>query len=162
MTQPSLIGQGWLSVVTRPSPMPRSRSPQRFRITERSPPNRRRALIVEDEFWIAMGLEAEMHALGFDVCDLAANSQNAFLCAMEDQPDVVLMDVCLEGGREGIEAARWLREVCDVPIVFVTGYSDGDTIERIHEQVPGAPVLRKPVRLDHLAIAMAEAIQPHH
>ena len=162
MAQPSLIGQGWLSVVTRPSPMPRSRSPQRFGSTERSPPNRRRALIVEDEFWIAMGLEAEMHALGFDVCDLAANLQNAFVYAMEDQPDVVLMDVCLEGGREGIEAARWLREVCDVPIVFVTGYSDGDTIERIHEQVPGAPVLRKPVRLDHLAIAVAEAIQPHH
>jgi hypothetical protein len=39
--------------------------------------------------------------------------------------------------REGIEIARWLREVCDVPIVFVTEQTDEDTAERIHEQVPG-------------------------
>jgi CheY-like chemotaxis protein len=61
------------------------------------------------------------------------------------QHDVALVDVCLDGGREGIEAARWLREVCEVPVVFVTGYNDPDTIERIHERVPGAPVLPKPV-----------------
>jgi hypothetical protein len=48
MAQPSLIGQGWWSIVARPYPMPRSRSPQRLS-TERSPPNRRRVLIVEDE-----------------------------------------------------------------------------------------------------------------
>jgi DNA-binding NarL/FixJ family response regulator len=142
--------------------MPRSRSPQRLRSTEPSPPNRRRALIVEDEFWIAMGLEAEMHALGFDICDLVPDAENAFSRAMSDLPDVVLMDVCLDGGREGIKAARWLREVCEVPIVFVTGYADRNTVERIHQQVPDAPVLHKPVVLDHLADAVAEVTQPHH
>ena len=115
----------------------------------------RRALIVEDETMIALGLEADMHALGFDICDLVADGQEAFLHAMSDQPDVVLMDVNLEGGREGIEAARWLREVCDVPIVFVTGCTDRDTVKRIHEQVPGAPVLPKPVWRDRLADAVA-------
>ena len=115
----------------------------------------RRALIVEDETMIALGLEADMHALGFDICDLVADGQEAFLHAMSDQPDVVLMDVNLEGGREGIEAARWLREVCDAPIVFVTGYTDRDTVKRIHEQVPGAPVLPKPVWRDRLADAVA-------
>lgn len=55
------------------------------------------------------------------------------------------MDVNLEGGREGIEVARWLREVCKAPVVFITGYTDRDTIARIREQVPGAPVLPKPV-----------------
>jgi DNA-binding response OmpR family regulator len=115
----------------------------------------RRALIVEDETMIALGLEADMYALGFDICDLVADGQEAFLHAMSDQPDVVLMDVNLEGGREGIEAARWLREVCDVPIVFVTGCTDRDTVKRIHEQVPGAPVLPKPVWRDRLADAVA-------
>ena len=162
MAQPSLIGQGWWSSIsTRPSPEPRP-APQRLRSTERSPPNRRRALIVEDEFWIALGLEAEMLALGFDVCDLATNGYEASIRAMEDQPDIVLMDVNLEGGREGIEVAMGLRRLCDAPIVFVTGHFDRHTIERIHEQVPGAPVLPKPVLLDHLANAVAEAIQPHH
>jgi len=75
-----------------------------------------------------------------------------------NQPDIVLMDVCLDGGREGIEAGRWLREVCGVPVVFVTGYDDPDTIERIHERVPGAPVLAKPVYREGLADAVAETI----
>jgi len=122
---------------------------------------RRRALIVEDEPWFAMSLEADMQALGFD-CDLAANGQDAFLQAMEDAPDIVLMDVNLEGGREGIEAARWLREVCDIPVVFVTAYSDPDTIERIHEQVPDAPVLAKVGYYNRLADAVAAVIPPLH
>ena len=85
-----------------------------------------------------------MHALGFDICDLAANGQQASELAMSNKPDVVLMDINLEGGREGIEVARWLSKVCEAPIVFVTGYTDRDTVERIHEQVPDAPVLTKP------------------
>jgi CheY-like chemotaxis protein len=104
-----------------------------------------------------MGLAADMQALGFDTCDLAANRQDAFLQAMEDAPDIVLMDVNLEGGREGIEAARWLREVCDIPVVFVTAYTDPDTVQRIHEQVPGAPVLAKPLYRQGLAKAVARA-----
>ena len=117
-------------------------------------PAPRRALIVEDEPVFAMGLAADMQALGFDTCDLAADGQNAFLQAMEDPPDIVLMDVNLEGGREGIEAARWLREVCDIPIVFVTAYTDHDTVERIHQQVPDAPVIARPLYRERLADAV--------
>jgi DNA-binding NarL/FixJ family response regulator len=62
---------------------------------------------------------------------------------MSNQPDVVLMDVNLEGGREGVEAPRRLREVCEAPIVFITRYTDRDTVGHIREQVPGAPVLAK-------------------
>ena len=120
----------------------------------------RRALIVEDEILIALDLEAEMHALGFDVCGLAPNARQARSLAMSNEPDVVLMDVNLEGGREGIEAARWLREVCETAVVFVTSYNDDDTVERIHQQVPGAPVLAKPVYRETLAGAVA-AVSKH-
>jgi DNA-binding response OmpR family regulator len=130
-------------------------------MAQRSPPHRGRALIVEDEILFAINLEADMHALGFDICDLAANGQQASMLAMSNQPDVVLMDINLEGGREGIEVARWLRKVCEAPIVFVTGYTDHDTVERIHEQVPGAPVLSKPVYGDRLADAVT-AVSPRH
>jgi DNA-binding response OmpR family regulator len=115
----------------------------------------RRALIVEDETVVALSLEAEMRALGFDICDLAANGQQASRLAMSNQPDVVLMDINLEGGREGIEVARWLRKVCEAPIVFITGYTDRNTVERVHAQVPGAPVLPKPVWGDRLVDAIA-------
>ena len=124
-------------------------------MAQHSPPRRRRALIVEDELVIALDLEDAMSALGFDICGLASTADTARSIAMDNQPDVVLMDVSLGGGREGIEAARWLREVCEVPIVFVTSYSDEGTIERIHEQVPGAPVLAKPVYPEILADAVA-------
>ena len=129
-------------------------------MAQRSPPHRGRALIVEDEIFFALNLEADMHALGFDICDLAANGQQASRLAMSNHPDVVLMDINLEGGREGIEVARWLSKICEAPIVFVTGYTDRDTVDRIHEQVPGAPVLSKPVYGDHLADAVA-AVLPH-
>jgi len=119
-------------------------------------PAQPRALIVDDEFLFALSLAADMQALGFASCDIAANGQDAFLQAMENTPDIVLMDVNLEGGREGIEAARWLREVCDIPIVFITAHTDRDTVERIHQQVPDAPVIAKTVYRDSLARTVAE------
>jgi len=124
-------------------------------MAQRSPPlHRRRALIVEDEAVIALSLEGDMRQLGFDTCDLAADEQEAFSHASSNQPDVVLMDVNLEGGCEGIDAAQRLREACDVPIVFVTACNDRDTLARIHRLVPGAPVLGKPVWRDRLADAV--------
>lgn len=120
-----------------------------------SPPHRRRALIVDDEIFFAVSLQADMRALGFEICDLAANRYQASKLAMSNRPDVVLMDINLEGGREGIEVARWLRKVCDAPVVFVTGYMDPDTVERIHEQVPGAPILPKLAYHTRLADAVA-------
>jgi two-component system, response regulator PdtaR len=122
----------------------------------------RRALIVDDEVIFALNMEADMQELGFDVCDLAANGHQAATLAMSNQPDVVLMDVNLEGGREGIEVARWLHELCDVPIVFVTGCLDPDTLARINKQVPGARVLTKPVFRDRLADAVAAVSPSHH
>ena len=123
-------------------------------MTQSSPQHRSRALIVEDEPLCALDLEAHMHELGFDSCHLVANGQEAFVQAMSNQPDIVLMDVNLEGSREGIEVAKQLREECDVPIVFVTAYTDRDTVERIHKVVPGAPLLPKPLWHDSLADAV--------
>ena len=96
-----------------------------------------------------------MFKLGFDVCALAPSAQKARSLAMNDLPDVALVDVYLGGSRDGIEVARWLREVCEVPIVFVTANNDADTVERIHDQVPDAPVLAKPVFRHQLADAIA-------
>ena len=115
----------------------------------------RRALIVDDEFLIAFDLESSMRELGFDVCTVASNERDAIELAKSQPPDVVVMDVYLGGTRAGIEAARWLREVCDAPIVFVTAHSDADTIERIHTVMPSAPVLSKPVYQETLANAVS-------
>jgi DNA-binding response OmpR family regulator len=119
--------------------------------------SRPRALIVEDEIVIALDLESAMEDLGYQVCALAPSERAARAVAMQEGPDVALVDVCLDGGREGIETARWLRDVCGVSIVFVTACDDEATVRRMRERVPGAPVLPKPVYRDRLADAVARA-----
>jgi response regulator of citrate/malate metabolism len=116
-----------------------------------------RALIVEDEILIALALDAEMKDLGFDVCGLAANARQAIAMAMEDEPDLAVMDIYLNGARDGIETARVLRDLCGVQVVFVTAYSDDEGLtERIQQQVPNAPVLTKPLYGHRLADAIAK------
>ena len=79
-----------------------------------------RALIVENEPLIAIDLEAILRALGFDVCGLASNPREAVELATSRRPDLVLMDVYLDEGLQGIKAAKWLRDACDIPVLFVT------------------------------------------
>jgi two-component system, response regulator PdtaR len=120
-----------------------------------SPSRRPRALIVEDEVMIALGLQAEMESMGFEVCGLAANARQAISLAMEDKPDLVVMDIYLNGARDGIEAARSLRETFGTPIVFISAYTnDNGIMDRVQRQVPDAPVLAKPLYGDHLACAI--------
>ena len=73
-------------------------------MAQRTTPQRRRALIVDDEIIFAINLEADMRELGFDLCDLASNGQQASALAMSNQPDVVLMDINLEGGAKGLRS----------------------------------------------------------
>src|SRR5262249_6780534 len=85
---------------------------------------------------------------------LAPNAQQAMSIAMNGKLDLVLIDIYLNGARDGIEAARCLRETFGAPIIFITAYTDDDGImERIHLQVPDAPVLAKPLYGDRLASA---------
>jgi response regulator of citrate/malate metabolism len=105
-----------------------------------------RALIVEDEFVIALDLEAQMRTLGFDVCGVTSNAREALSLAMHHAPDLTIMDVYLQGARDGIELARQIRDLLATPVIFITAYSDDDGLmERIRRQVPEAIVLPKPL-----------------
>jgi two-component system, response regulator PdtaR len=88
------------------------------------------------------------------VCGVAHTQAGARSLADSEHPDVILMDVSLEGGREGIEAARSLREAYGAEVIFVTGSTDQYTLDQIHKQVPGAPVVPKPVHHRRLAEAV--------
>ena len=111
-------------------------------------------LIVEDEPLIALDLQEAMLAVGFYVCGVAHTQAGARSLADSEHPDVILMDVSLEGGREGIEAAWSLREAYGAEVIFVTGSTDQYTLDQIHKQVPGAPVVPKPVNHRRLAEAV--------
>jgi CheY-like chemotaxis protein len=107
---------------------------------------------------IALDLEAQLRELGFQDCNIASDGRQALSHALNNRPNVAVVDVNLEGGREGIKVARRLRERYDLPIVFVTGCTDSDTIQRIRSKVPGAPVLPKPPWDDRLTEAVAGAL----
>lgn len=128
-----------------------------------------RALIVEDEILIAMDLEAQIRKLGFDVCGVTSNAREALSLAMEDPPDLAIMDIYLNGTRDGIEVARQIRNLFATPVIFITAYSDDDGLmERIRQYVPEAIVLPKPLYGNRLADTInrleqdkADALQPH-
>ena len=116
-----------------------------------------RALIVENEPLIAIALEATLRTLGLDVCGVASNPREAVELATSRRPNLVLMDVYLDEGLQGIKAAKWLRDACDIPVLFVTGHSDPDTVARIREVLPEVHVCAKPVVPHRLAEAIAGA-----
>ena len=116
-----------------------------------------RVLIVEDEPLIALDLEATLQTLGFDVCGRASNPREAVELATSRRPDLVLMDLYLEEGCEGTKAAKWLNDACDIPVLFVTGHGDRDTLQRIRRLLPQAQLYSKPVAADRLAEAISHA-----
>src|ERR1700674_6071123 len=88
-----------------------------------SPPPR--VMIVEDELFVAWHLESIVQDLRFDVCAIVPNAEEALEQLPAAEADVVLMDINLGGGMDGIEAARRIRENAPRPVVRVTGCRDG-------------------------------------
>ncbi len=89
-----------------------------------------RVMVVEDEGLVALSLEKKLSDLGYAVPAVAASGEEAIQRALECRPDVILMDIMLKGGTDGVTAAGSIREELDVPIVYLTAYSDPKTIER--------------------------------
>ena len=87
-------------------------------------------LVVEDDTHVAAVLEARLQSFGYDVCDIARTGPNAVRIAVDRSPDLVLMDILLEGDMNGVEAAELIHNQKDVPIIFITCLSDQDLLER--------------------------------
>lgn len=83
-----------------------------------------RVLIVEDEVIVAEDLRRSLNASGYDVVGHAMNGQEAIQIARHLRPDVILMDVILGGGTNGIQAARSIQRIIDTSIIYVTGQSN--------------------------------------
>ena len=94
-----------------------------------------RILIVEDEAIVAMDLRLHLQALGYEPVGTAGNAAEAYALAERANPDLALMDVSLEDGEDGIEAAGRLQAL-GVPVVFLTAYADEATLERAKRSRP--------------------------
>lgn len=118
-------------------------------------------LIAEDESLIAEELKDRIErSLGFDVIGVVASGEQAVARASERRPDLVLMDIHLRGAIDGIEAATRIRQVNDIPIVYLTAHSDPRTVDRAKATRPYGYLL-KPFAERDLRITLGVALANH-
>lgn len=116
-----------------------------------------RVLIVEDDGLLALDLSSMLEEWGGEAVGIATSAARAIRLARELTPDLILMDVRLQGATDGIEAAREIRDLHSCAVIFITAHSDPDTLQRIGELGP-LPVLSKPVDRATLLSAIWKAI----
>ncbi len=89
-----------------------------------------RILVVEDEGIIAKDIQNILKSLGYAVPAIASSGEGAIKKAAETFPDLVLMDIVLEGHMDGVEAAEQIRDRFGIPVVYLTAYADNKTLQR--------------------------------
>jgi len=99
-------------------------------------------LIVEDEKIIAKGIEKQLKSIGYTVAGSASTGEEAVRKAVELRPDLILMDISLGEGIDGIEATDLIRKQMDVPVVYLTANSDDATRQRAITTDPFGYVLK--------------------
>jgi signal transduction histidine kinase len=105
-------------------------------IYDRDVPKKPKILIVEDETITAHHLQRILTKLGYDVVGVAADGQTAVRLIGETNPALLLADVGLEGEIDGVEVAARARDGWNVPTVFLTAYSDPETMRRARVTEP--------------------------
>jgi len=119
-----------------------------------------RILVVEDESIVALDIQNRLKTFGYEVIDVIPSGEQAVELAEESRPDLVLMDINLQGGMDGIEAAEQIREAHDIPVVYLTAYGDENTLARAKVSHPYGYIL-KPFNERELRGTIEVALQLH-
>ncbi len=115
-----------------------------------------RVMLVEDEVIVAWDLAETLKRLGYTIAGTADNAQQAILLAETAAPDIILMDIRLNGSVDGIEAARVIRERTGLGVIYLTAHDDLATMERAATTAPLGYVF-KPFNEDGLRTALLRA-----
>ncbi len=99
-------------------------------------------MVVEDEYVVAADIRDILEKMGYTVSSVATSGEKAIVRAEEDRPDLVLMDIVLEGQIDGIEAAVEIRNRLQIPVIFLTAYADDDLLERAKVAEPFGYILK--------------------
>ncbi len=110
---------------------------------------KKKILVVEDEAFTAMMLCENLARTGYQVFRPVSTGEEAVKSALEDNPDVILMDIHLAGSIDGIEAAEKISEKKTIPIIFMTGYTNQDFIERTKNLRP-VTYVNKPINISEM------------
>ena len=116
-----------------------------------------RILVVEDEHIVQLDLELRLKRMGHSVVGVTARGEEAIAKARELKPDLVIMDVRLEGEMDGIEAARTIRGEQGTPIIYVTAFAS--TLQDASPQDVFGPCLSKPFSTKDLTSVIARTLE---
>jgi PAS domain S-box-containing protein len=119
-----------------------------------------RIFVVEDECIVALDIQSRLRKMGYEMAGTASSGEDAMLAVGDNPPDVILMDVHLGSGIDGVEAAARIRENFRIPVVFITAYADQELISRIRLTEPFAYVL-KPFEESELHASIEIALLRH-
>jgi PAS domain S-box-containing protein len=119
-----------------------------------------RILVVEDEQIVAADIRQRLNALGYAVPAVFASGEEAIARIEEIHPDLMLLDIVLRGDIDGVETARTIRARHDIPIIFLTAYTDDRTVQRAKETEPLGYLL-KPFDERELRFAIEVALHKH-
>jgi len=117
-------------------------------------------LIVEDEAIVAEDIKNSLEIKGYTVPATASSGKDAINKVKEFNPDIVLMDIVIKGEMDGIETAKQIRSLFDIPIVYLTAFSDEKTIERVKLTEPFGYLI-KPFNKRELTVAVEIALFKH-
>jgi PAS domain S-box-containing protein len=87
-------------------------------------------MVVEDEGLVALEIKEALERMGYEVPNVVASGEAALNKVMTERPDLVLMDIRIQGSKDGIETAREIHDNFNVPVVYLTAHSDEKTLER--------------------------------
>ncbi len=101
-----------------------------------------RVMIVEDERIVAEDIKRSLINMGYEVTGISSSGALAVDTALSDRPDIILMDIKLKGEMDGFATAGEIRSKVDIPIVYLTAYSDNATVEKARETSPYGYLLK--------------------
>lgn len=120
----------------------------------------KKILVVEDENLIAMEIQDRLNTLGYNVPAVTNSGEEAIALVSKLKPDMVLMDIQLDGFIGGIEAAEEIHNQYDIPIIFLTAFSDDETLEKAKLSEPYGYIL-KPLEERNLYTTIEIAFYKH-
>ncbi len=87
-------------------------------------------LIAENEKIIAIDIKNILHRIGCDVLDIVSSGEEVIRKVKEAKPDLILMDISLDGALDGIETAEVISSDYDIPVIYLTAFNDRETLQR--------------------------------
>ena len=118
----------------------------------------KKILVVEDELIAAKSLAKKLNRAGYEVIDIVSYGEKAIKVALEEQPDLVLMDIQLKGNVDGIEARTEIGKQLPIPVIYVTAYADKETMEKAWATKPYGYLL-KPFKFPQVLTTIEMALE---